>query len=164
MGENLPAVPNAAVQLDKSRQIHAGEQYTAVQDLFWRQAHCKRSAPTPAQSSLGTPAEPAESSMEVDPETTTPSLLQPFTLEHDAALEVIVSALGINPQDTESVKQWLDAPVQSNGELFATMRAYHEQVIRPECYSLIVQLETGLKSLNGSIFQVRKELAIPPKR
>ena len=39
------------------------------------------------------------------------------------------------------------------------MRAYHEQVIRPEMYALVVQLETGLKTLNNSIFQVRHELS-----
>ena len=97
--------------------------------------------------------------MEVEAEITMPTLLQPFSLERDAALEVTVAALGINPQDHNAVRQWLEQPVQNNPELFATMRAYHEQVIRPECYALIVQLETGLKTLNNNIFQVRKELS-----
>ena len=98
----------------------------------------------------------------MDPSTTTPEqpgLLQPFNLEPDAALEVTVAALGINPQDKVAVNQWLEQPVANNRELFATMRAYHEQVIRPECFSLIVQLETGLKALNNNLFNVRRELS-----
>ena len=154
------ASSDATNQLDKSRQVHAGQQYAAVQDLYWRQANNKRSAPTPAASSIATPAEVVdEAAMEVEAEITTPSLLQPFSLQNDAALEVTVAALGINPQDHNAVKNWLDQPVKSNREMFATMRAYHEQVIRPECYALIVQLETGLKTLNSNIFQVRKELS-----
>ena len=154
------ASSDATNQLDKSRQVHVGQQYAAVQELYWRQANNKRSAPTPAASSIATPAEVVdEAAMEVEAEITTPSLLQPFSLQNDAALEVTVAALGINPQDHNAVKKWLDQPVKSNREMFATMRAYHEQGIRPECYALIVQLETGLKTLNSNIFQVRKELS-----
>ena len=57
------------------------------------------------------------------------------------------------------MQQWLERPVANNRELFPTMRAYHEQVIRPEMYSLIVQLETGLKTLNNALFTMRRELS-----
>ena len=159
MADKQAAVPDPTTQLDTSRRLHAGEQYTAVQDLFWRQTHGKRSAPTPVNSGLDTPAEREDETMEEPTSTTTPSLLQPFSLQNNAALEVTVAALGVNPNDHNAVQAWLNQPVQNNRELFATMRAYHEQVIRPECYALIVQLETGLKTLNNHIFQVRKELS-----
>ena len=148
-------------QLDRTRVVYASDQYQAVQELYWRSSHGKRSAPTPQHSNLTTPAEP-EQDMEVDGSTTTPEqpgLLQPFNLEPDAALEVTVAALGINPQDKAAVNAWLEQPVASNRELFATMRAYREQVIRPECFSLTVQLETGLKTLNNNLFNVRRELS-----
>ena len=149
---------DAGMVLNRSRQVHAGDQYTAVQQLYWRSTQTKRSAPTPVQSGLGTPVE-ADATMEVESETTTPALLQPFSLQQDAALEVTVAALGVNPADKEAVQAWLNQPVTSNREMFATMRAYHEQVIRPETYALIVQLETGLKTLNNGLFQMRKELS-----
>ena len=109
----------------------------AVQNLYWKQGQGKRSAPTPVHSGLTTPAEAPDAEeaarMEVDADVqaSAPTLLQPFSLQNDAALEVTVAALGINPSDHNAVKQWLDKPVASNRELFATMRAYHEQVIRP---------------------------------
>ena len=149
---------DAGMALNRSRQVHAGDQYTAVQQLYWRSTQTKRSAPTPVQRRLGTPAE-ADETMEVDTETTTPALLQHFSLQQDAALEVTVAAPGVNPADKQAAQGWLDQPVTSNREMFATMRAYHEQVIRPETYALIVQLETGLKTLNSGIFQMRKELS-----
>ena len=156
---------DANAVLNQTRQVQAGQQYMAVQSLYWRQGQGKRSAPTPVHSGLTTPAEApdadeaARMEVEADVQASAPTLLQPFSLQQDAALEVTVAALGINPSDHNAVKQWLDKPVASNRELFATMRAYHEQVIRPEMYSLIVQLETGLKSLNNSIFAIRRELS-----
>ena len=128
---------------------------------FWRNAYGKRTAPTPQRSVATTPAEPELEGMEVDGETTTPttSLLQPFSIQDEAAVEVTAAALGIDTKDRAAMDAWLNAPVANNRELFATMRAYHEQVVRPEFYSLVVQLETGLKALKSGLFTVRKELS-----
>ena len=39
------------------------------------------------------------------------------------------------------------------------VRAYHEKVIRPEYYSLVCQLESGLKAVDERCFEVRKQLS-----
>ena len=54
---------------------------------------------------------------------------------------------------------WMSAPVSSNKQVFDIVRAYHESVIRPEYCALATQLEAGLKSINDTVFRVRKELA-----
>ena len=38
------------------------------------------------------------------------------------------------------------------------VRAYYEKVIRPEYYSLVCQIEQGLKQVNEGVFHVRREL------
>ena len=148
-------------QLNRTRLQTTPHQ--ATQQLFWRQQNNKRGAPTPVGSTSHTPAEPAQDvEMEGADHNATASgssLIQPFTIQPDAALEVTLAAMGVDPQDHNAVQEWLTKPVQSNREMFDCMRAYHEQVIRPELYSMVVQLETGLKTLNNSIFQVRREVS-----
>ena len=152
-------------QLNRARVEHAGQTYQAVQELYWKRQNQKRSAPTPVGSGLTTPADPASDVTMGGDDHNAPtgsadaSLIQSFSLQDDAALEVTLSALGINTQDHNAVKEWMNRPLTSNQEMFACMRAYHEQVIRPELFSMVVQLETGLKTLNNSIFQVRRELS-----
>ena len=100
---------NPGLQLERSRIAHAGQQYQAVQELYWRQSTNKRGAPTPAQSGAATPAENAQDvTMEEEPGTG--SLLQSFAIQGDAALEVTVAALGIDPRDHNAVNQWPEQP------------------------------------------------------
>ena len=83
-------------------------------------------------------------------------------LQSDAAISVTAGALGVNINDRNAVQQWLSTPVASaasNQQVFEMVRACHENVIRPEYYSLVTQLESGLKAVNDGVFRVRKEVA-----
>ena len=152
-------------QWTDQRLVFQDTQYNAVQALYWANQRGKRSAPTPVQSGLDTPAETEQdkAQMEVEQEhqerDPDPSLLQPFTLQDQAALEITAAEIGVNIQDHNAVQQWLAAPVQNNRAVFDMMRAYHTKVIRPEYFSLVAQLEAGLRTLNNNIFSVRKELS-----
>ena len=152
-------------QWTAQRRVFQDSQYNAVQSLYWANQRGKRGAPTPVQSGLETPAETAvdQAQMEVEQEIREqepdPSLLQPFTLQDQAALEVTAAEVGVNVQDHNAVQEWLAAPVQNNRAVFDMMRAYRTKVIRPEYFSLVAQLEAGLRALNNNIFSVRKELS-----
>ena len=159
------AVVNSAAteQWERHRQVFQNQQYEAVQQLYWTTTRQKRSAPSPITSGLGTPAEPDKVAMEVETEMRqeqqVPTLLQPFSLQDEAALELTVSELGVNPQDQNAVQAWLRAPVGTNHDMMRVLRAYHEKVIRPEYFSLAAQLEVGLRNLNNGIFKLRQEVS-----
>ena len=160
----------AIQQLHTARQVMQQPDMQAVHNLYWRQPGVKRSAPTPVSSTAHTPAETAEveTAMEVEQPATgpqptegtaAPSYLQPFAFEKDAAISVTAGALGVDINDHNAVRGWLQAPVSSNQQVFDMVRAYHENVIRPEYYALVTQLEAGLKNINDQVFHVRKEVA-----
>ena len=160
------AVPSTVAnqQWEAQRAIFKTPEYESVQSLFWTTTRQKRPAPSPQTSGLGTPAEPDKAAMEVEADIRAetepaPTLLQPFSLQDEAALEVTAGALGVNIQDHNAVQQWLDAPVGTNRDMFRVLRTYHEKVVRPEYYSLAAQLEAGLRNLNANIFKIRQEVS-----
>ena len=131
--------------------------------LYWQGGAAKRGPPTPVGSGITTPAEtpkPAQETMEVDTEGEQKAdLLQPFSFQSDAAIEVTAGALGVDINDQNAITGWLEQLVTNNRQVFDMVRAYHEKVIRPEYYSLTCQLEQGLKQVNEGVLHVRRELA-----
>ena len=88
-----------------------------------------------------------------------PTLLQPFSLQDEAALSTTMAEVGVNVTDQNATQQWMQAPVTNNRQVFELVRAYHQKVIRPEYFSLAAQLEVGLRNLNNNIFKVRQEVS-----
>ena len=86
-------------------------------------------------------------------------ILAPFSLQDQAALSVTLGSLGVNINDQNSIQQWAHSAPKTNGDIFNMVRAYHEKVIRPEYYSLVCQLESGLKAVDERCFEVRKQLS-----
>ena len=67
-------------------------------------------------SGITTPAEPAQETMEVDTEGEQQAdLLQPFSFQTDAAIEVTAGALGVDINDQNAIAGWLDQPVTNMG-------------------------------------------------
>ena len=60
--------------------------------------------------------------------------------------------------DHNALEQWCKQPVANNLQVFNLVRAYHEKVIRPEYYTLVFQLEAGLRSVDNRVVAVRREL------
>ena len=58
----------------------------------------------------------------------------------------------------DALEQWCKQPVANNLQIFNLVRAYHEKVICPEYYTLVFQLEAGLRSVDSRVFAVRREL------
>ena len=143
--------PIALTQFEGVRQLFHKEDYKAVSKLCW-QGGAARGPPTPVGSGIATPAEtpkPAQETMEVDTEgDQTGELLQPFSFQSDAAIEVAAGALGVDINDQNAIPGWLAQPVTNNRQVFDMVRSYHEKVIRPEYYSLVCQIEQGLKQVN----------------
>ncbi|CAE7236382.1 unnamed protein product [Symbiodinium sp. CCMP2592] len=168
MGHNAPnpATPDqgALQQFHGVRRIFQTPDYNAVSREYWRQQGqgMKRGPPTPSQSVGGTPAE-ASAGLETPPTTTpvdgpTSSLMQPFSLQRDAALSVTAEAFGVDINQQNAVQEWCNTPIQTNQQVFDLIRAYHEKVIRPEYFSLVCQLEGGLRAIHDSVFRVKREL------
>ena len=65
---------------------------------------------------------------------------------------------GVDVNDHNALEQWCKQPVANNLQVFNLVRAYHEKVIRPEYYTLVFQLEAGLRSVDNRVFAVRREL------
>ncbi|CAE7869975.1 unnamed protein product [Symbiodinium microadriaticum] len=153
----------AVSEFQTHRQLFQSRDYQQVQEVYWQSLRQKRGPPTPIQSGLTTPQEvgrPTE--MECDTEgqaaSSDPSLLMPFTLQDQAALDVTIADFGINPQDTNAVNTWLET-APTNRQVMQLVRSYHKNVIRPEYYTLVFQLEAGLRHVGDSVFKVSKDLA-----
>ena len=145
-------------QFLETRKVYQTKEYEAVQAIFWNTQR-KRSAPTPVTSGLTTPPTEGTPDVEMEPATASPGLLQPFSLQDHTALSATLGSMGVNINQPQEIENWLNAAPTTNREIFNMVRSYHEQVIRPEYYSLVCQLETGLKSISDSVFKVRQELA-----
>ena len=146
--------------------MYQSSEYQAVHDVYWRNQQPKRGPPTPAVSAANTPQEGSVTGtgrMEVDSVAASgaaltgsnqcSTMLQPFTLETTPALQVTASSQGVDVNDYNALQ-----PVANNLQVFNLVRAYHEKVIRPEYYTLVFQLEAGLRSVNNRVFAVRREL------
>ena len=79
------------------------------------------------------------------------TMLQPFTLETTAALQVTAGPQGVDVNDHNALEQLCKQPVQNNLQVFNRERAYHKKVIRPEYHALVFQLEAGLRSVDSRI-------------
>ncbi|CAE7787538.1 unnamed protein product [Symbiodinium sp. CCMP2592] len=155
----------ATQQFLEQRATYQTAEYKAVQGAFFGPPRVKRTAPTPVQSGLTTPQEDSvadEVMREAEEHAEPPeerNLLTPFSLQDQAALEVTLGSLGVNINDQNAVQAWGQRQPTNNAEIFNMVRAYHEKVIRPEYYSLVCQLEAGLKAVDDRCFQVKKEVA-----
>ena len=95
--------PQALQQFEGVRNLFQQPDYQAVASVFWNRAGTKRGLPTPAASVTTTPADTAEGGhMEVDTageeasSSAGPSLLQPFSYQDEAAIQVTAGALGVD--------------------------------------------------------------------
>ena len=156
----------ATKQFMEQRATYQTAEYKAVQSAFFGPPRIKRAAPTPAHSGLTTPQESTameDEIMEEAREFAAPEperqLLAPFSLQDQAALSVTLGSLGVNINDQTAIQNWAQRQPANNGEIFNMVRAYHEKVIRPEYYSLVCQLEAGLKAVDERCFEVRKQLS-----
>ena len=157
--------PAALQQFSGVRQVFQDQQYQNISQVYWNRSSSKRGPPTPVASTPATtPHEQApDSTMEVDTEgdqtTTHAELLQPFSLQTDAALSVTAGALGVDINSQAELERWKQSEVGTNEAVFNMVRAYHKKVIRPEYFSLICQIEASMKQLHDKIFVVKKSLA-----
>ena len=155
----------ATQQFLEQRATYQTAEYKAVQTAFFGPPRVKRSAPTPVHSGLTTPQEGtvADEVMRDAAEFAEPPeerhLLTPFSLQDQAALQVTLGTIGVDINDQNAIQAWGLQQPANNAEIFQMVRAYHEKVIRPEYYSLICQLEAGLKAVDDRCFQVKKEVA-----
>ena len=144
---------NPALQaFQEQRQMTQTSAYKAAQEIYWKErASVKRSAPSPSLSSLATPQEPGPA------ESSGPTLVQPWSLQYHAAAQVVAATYGVQPQDQTALNQWLERPVQTNKDVLTLVRSYHEKVIRPETYHLVLQLETALAKIGDDLFKCKQE-------
>ncbi|CAE7037861.1 unnamed protein product [Symbiodinium sp. CCMP2592] len=165
MSGSMQGHDGSAVQQFREQQaVYNRPDYQAVQDIYWTRSRQKRSTPTPVASSTVTPQEEEATGAGMDVEGAGatddgPSLLQPFSLQDQAALEVTAGHLGVDINQRGNVEAWLQQPVANNKQVFDMLRVYHERVIRPEYYALVCQLEAGLKTIDNRVFAVRQELS-----
>ena len=84
----------AMAAFQEQRQMTQTSAYRAAQEIYWKErASVKRSAPSPAISSLATPQEQGPH------ESTGPTLVQPWSLQDHTAAQVVAATHGVQPQD-----------------------------------------------------------------
>ena len=144
---------NPAMQaFQEQRQMTQTSAYRAAQEIYWKErASVKRSAPSPAISSLATPQEAMPN------EATGPTLVQPWSLQDHTAAQVVAATYGVQPQDETAMQRWLEGPVRTNKDVLTLVRSYHEKVIRPETHHLVLQLETALAKVGDDLFKAKQE-------
>ena len=160
-----PAEQAAVQQFENQRTRIAGAaEFVASQRLFWEERTNKkrRSPTTPMQSGGGTPTgdhNAAPSGAAGPDEVLGPSLVQPVTVQDEAAIAFTAADQGVDINVAANVQAWLTTPVQTNRDVIRLIRSYHKQVIRPEYYNIAIQLETALKHIDDRVFQTKRELA-----
>ena len=87
-----------------------------------------------------------------------PTLVHPFHLDDNAAVQVTAGAMGVDINDGQQVTNWLNTLVTTTQQVFSLMRSYHKAVVRPELYNMVIQLETAVKAVDDRLFRARKEL------
>ena len=160
-----PAEQAAVQQFENQRTHIAGAaEFVESQRLFWEERTNKkrRSPTTPMQSGGGTPTgdhNAAPSGAAGSDEVLGPSLVQPVTVQDEAAIAFTAADQGVDINVAANVQAWLTTPVQTNRDVIRLIRSYHKQVIRPEYYNIAIQLETALKHIDDRVFQTKRELA-----
>ena len=142
-------------QFENQRTHIAGAaEFLASQRLFWEErANRKRVAPqTPMQSGSGTPAvdHDAAPSGATGSDALGPSLVQPVTVQDEAAFAFTAADQGVDINVAANLQNWLTTPVQTNRDVLRLVRSYHKQVIRPEYYNIAIQLETSTSTTRFS--------------
>ena len=163
--QGLAPSEQAALQQFENQRTHiaGAAEFLASQRLFWEErANRKRVAPhTPMQSGSGTPAgdHDAAPSGATGSDALGPSLVQPVTVQDEAAFAFTAADQGVDINVAANLQNWLTTPVQTNRDVLRLVRSYHKQVIRPEYYNIAIQLETALKHIDDKVFQTKRELA-----
>ena len=130
----------------------------AVQRVYWEDnSRRKRQAPTPVASSTATPVEPHSEQPSTTPHQDA-TLVLPWAMQDSVAAQATASHLGVDINDEAAMQGWLARPVRTNQDVLTLMRSYHEKVIRPEMFNMVVQLETALKTIGDSVYATRREL------
>ena len=146
---------------EQRRVISAQQTAQAVQQVYWDEMNKrKRAAPSPALSMASTPAhgQPDQAASSTTPPTEA-VLVVPWALQDHVAAQQTASHLGVDANNEQAMQEWLAQPVKTNKDVLTVLRSYHERVIRPEMYNLVLQLETALKTVSDQVFATRRELA-----
>ncbi len=131
----------------------------AMEQAFEERAMArKRPPPTPAGSSVGTPApaqtttQPAQSG-----DAASTSLIQMPAINEQAAVLQTASHLGVNVNDQTAMQQWGEQSLSTMtvSGLIKIVQSYHTAVIRPEMKQVVVQVEAVIAL---SIFFLAREL------
>ena len=160
-----PAEQAAVQQFENQRTHIAGAaEFVASQPLFWEERTNKkrRSPTTPMQSEGGMPTgdhNAAPSGAAGPDDVLGPSLVQPVTVQDEAAIAFTAADQGVDINVAANLQAWLTTPVQTNRDVLRLIRSYRKQVIRPEYYNIAIQLETALKHIDDRVFHTKRELA-----
>ena len=152
----------AQLYMEEQRKLTRGAVYNAQQRL-WFETRQKRGPPSTAMSSLATPGETMEvegpgSNPQATTPATPPTLFQPVPLATEAAFQMTAAQAGVDINNSEQIRHWMQQPVTTRQEVLETMRNYHVGVIRPEIYHLISQVETVIASIDDRLIKTQDSL------
>ena len=154
----MAEMSEATRTFQQQRQLTASPEIQGIQEVYWKdRANNKRGPPTPIASGLTTPQK--EATHAASAASSSPSLVQPWTIQDHTAAQLTASTFGVDINSTEALEEWLSKPVHTNKDVMGLMRSYHEKVVRPEMYHLVLQLETALSKIGDDVFKSRQELA-----
>ena len=145
----------------------ANQIYQASQTQWFEANRTKKRGPPSAagisSSGLTTPAETDTVMEGADrPEATPPQeqaqssstpLIQPITVEKEAAYAITASQSGVNAQDPAEYSAWLNQRLTTRAEVLDTVRAYHTSVIRTEIQNVVLQIENIFKLLDDRVLR-----------
>ena len=134
-------------------------QSMATQRLFFDSySRQKRGPPTPVASSLNTPQEGATDREEAARSADSPPLVVPVTLQDHTAMQTVAAHMGVDINNQQAVEGFLQRQVGTARDVLQLVRGYHEAVVRPEMYGMVLQLEGALRHMNDQLFATRSEL------
>ena len=149
-----------AEQYEKSRAEASTPAMVAAQELFFTgSGRAKRGPPSPEMSGVSTPLG-TDATMQTATQQAIPQqpLVQPMILEDHTADQATASGFGVNINDQGAMKEFLNQPVHTAGDVLKLVKTYHKAVIRPEMFGMVAQLETAIKKVHDHTFTCQKEL------
>ena len=157
-----PKVPEALTIAQTRDVFETKPEMVANRQLFFESyGRQKRSAPSPVQSQVTTPHE-------VQPEQTAASsssgmgevqgIVHQVPVQDHIAYQSTAGILGYDFNDPQAVESFLDTKVATARDVMRIVRGYHQAVIRPEVYGMVVQLEGALRTINDKVFATQSEL------
>ena len=130
-----------------------------MSSFFSGSGRAKRGPPSPEMSGVSTPLG-TDATMQTATQQTMPQqpLVQPLILEDHTADQATASGFGVNINDPGAMREFLNQPVHTAGDVLKLVKTYHKAVIRPEMFGMVAQLETAIKKVHDHTFTCQKEL------